>query len=229
VCFSAEADFISGTAIAVVGVATLTEVRDKRELPLAALPLAFAVHQLTEGFVWLGLEGQVPSWIGGVALFAYVFYAWALLPFFAPLAVMLVEPVRQRRIVMSVLVGLGAIVGTYLLVAVTTSDISAHIVGDSIDYRGVGDSGDLITGLYVVATCGTFLLSSQRKVVWFGVLNLAAVIVIAWQQPESLTSLWCIWGAVVSVLFYLQFREWRSSPTRPVRELELASKVPSEP
>ena len=224
-CFSAEADFVSGTAIAAVGVATLTEVRDKRELPLALLPLAFAAHQITEGFVWLGLEGDVPSSIGDVALFAYVFYAWALLPFFAPLAVMLVEPERRRRVAMSVLVGLGAIVGGYLLVVVTTSDISAHIVGDSIDYRGVGDSGNLITALYVAATCGTFLLSSQRKIVWFGVLNLAAVIVIARHQADALTSLWCIWGAIVSVLFYLQFRDWRSSPTRPPRELETVAPV----
>jgi hypothetical protein len=57
--------------------------------------------------------------------------------------------------------------------------------------------------------------------VWFGVANTAAVAVIAWYQASALTSLWCIWGAIVSVLIYLQFRDWRSSPTRPVREPEI--------
>jgi len=221
-CFSAEADFVSGVVVGTVGVATLREVRDRRELPLAALPLAFALHQITEGFVWLGLEGKISDSAGNTAMYGYVFYAWALLPFFAPLAVMLVEPERRRRRIMTVLVALGACVGAYLLVAVATNPISAHIVGDSIDYRGVGDSGDLVTALYVVATCGTWLLSSQRHVVWFGVANLAAVALIAWNQREALTSLWCIWGAIVSMLFYLQFREWRSSDTRPVREAEVA-------
>lgn len=224
-CFSAEADFLSGVAVGAVGVATLREVRDPRELPLALLPLAFALHQITEGFVWLGLEGEITDSVGDAAMYGYVFYAWALLPFFAPLAVMLVEPQRRRRRVMAILTALGACVGAYLLVAVATNPISAHIVGNSIDYRGVGDSGDVLTALYVVATCGTFLLSSQRHVVWFGVANIVAVALIAWQQAETLTSLWCIWGAVVSVLIYLQFREWRSSETRPVREPRIVTRV----
>jgi hypothetical protein len=221
VCFSAEADFVSGAVIGTVGVMTLTEVEDRRELPLALLPLAFALHQITEGFVWLGLEGKISNGIGDAAMYGYVFYAWALLPFFAPFAVMLVEPVRRRRQVMGALVVVGALVGLYLLEAVISSPITAHIVDDTIDYRGVGDSGNLVTTLYVVATCGTFLLSSQRRVVWFGVANLAAVALIAWHQASALTSLWCIWGAIVSVLIYLQFRDWRSSPTRPVREPEI--------
>ena len=40
-CFSAEAAFVAGAAITVVGVATLTESRGAKELPLAVLPLAF--------------------------------------------------------------------------------------------------------------------------------------------------------------------------------------------
>jgi hypothetical protein len=220
-CFSAEADFVSGAVIGTVGIMTLSEVQDRRELPLALLPLAFALHQITEGFVWLGLEGKISDTVGNAAMYGYVFYAWALLPFFAPFAVMLVEPVRRRRRVMGGFVVIGAVVGIYLLVAVATAEISAHIVSDTIDYRGVGNSGDLITALYVIATCGTFLLSSQRRVAWFGVANIAAVALIAWHQANALTSLWCIWGAIVSVLIYLQFRDWRSSPTRPVREPEI--------
>jgi hypothetical protein len=208
-CFSAEADFVSGAVISGVGVATLTQVKHARETPLALLPLAFGVHQLTEGFVWLGLEGEVSSTVGDAALYAYVFYAWALLPFFAPLAIYLVEPFHRRRQLMAVLIAVGAVVGAYLLWVVLHHDITAHIVGNTIDYRGVGDSGDVITVLYVVATCGSFLMSSQHKIRWFGVANLAAVIVIAWEQSEGLTSLWCIWGAIVSVLIFAQFREWR--------------------
>ena len=66
-----------------------------------------------------------------------------------------------------------------------------------------------MTVLYVLATCGTFLLSSQRHIRWFGVANILAVVIIAREQSEGLTSLWCIWGAIVSVLIYLQLREWR--------------------
>jgi MFS-type transporter involved in bile tolerance (Atg22 family) len=208
-CFSAEADFVSGAVIGVVGVAALREVRHAREVPLAVLPLAFAIHQVTEGLVWLGLEGHVPRLVGDAAMYAYLFYAWALLPFFAPLAIYLVEPSARRRRWMGVLVAIGAIVAAALFWALVHHAISAHIVGHTIDYRGVGDSGNVVTVLYVLATCGTFLLSSQRRIVWFGIANVVAVAVIAWEQSTGLTSLWCLWAGIVSVLIYLQLRDWR--------------------
>lgn len=208
-CFSAEADFASGVLIGAVGVASLGEVRHRRQIPLAVLPIAFAAHQITEGFVWLGLQGKVSGTVGDVALYAYLFYAWALLPFYAPLSIYLVEPLRRRRRAMAVLVALGAAVGLYLLWALLDHPIGARILGDTIDYRGVGDSGNVVTVLYVVATCGSFLLSSQRRIVWFGVANVVAVALIAWAQASALTSIWCLWAGIVSVLIYLQLRDWR--------------------
>jgi hypothetical protein len=208
-CFSPEADFASGALIGTVGAMTLAEARDKNELPLAVLPLAFAVHQIVEGFVWLGLEGKVDKSVGDAAMYTYLFYAWALLPFLAPLAVMLVEPLRRRRRLMGCLTVLGAAVGLHLLIALATEPISAHITGHTIDYQGIGDSGNVVTALYILASCGSFILSSQRRIRWFGIANIAAVIAVAWVQSEGLTSLWCIWGATVSVLFLMQFRDWR--------------------
>jgi hypothetical protein len=57
VCFSPQADFVAGAVVAGVGVETLRRVRTRRELIVGALPLLFGVHQLVEGFVWLGLRG----------------------------------------------------------------------------------------------------------------------------------------------------------------------------
>jgi hypothetical protein len=215
-CFSAEADFVSGAVIGVVGVATLAEARTKRELPLAALPLGFALHQLTEGFVWLGLEGKISRSTGDFALHAYVLYAWAILPFIAPLAMLLVEPRAERRRLMRPLVAIGALVGLYLLWTVSQTTVSARIVEHTIRYQGTGDLGDALTVVYIAATCGTFLLSSYPRIFWFGVANLTAVVVVAWYQANALTSLWCLWAAIASVLIYLHFSEVRAgeSPER---------------
>jgi hypothetical protein len=74
-CISATANFVGSGVIAAVGVATLCQVRRAREVPFAAFPLLFAVHQLIEGFVWLGLDGKLsPSVLRGAAA-AYVLYA----------------------------------------------------------------------------------------------------------------------------------------------------------
>lgn len=61
VCFSATADSVAAGVIGSVGIATLTQVRTRRDVPFASLPLLFAAHQFTEGFVWLSLEGHISA------------------------------------------------------------------------------------------------------------------------------------------------------------------------
>jgi hypothetical protein len=222
-CFSAEADFVGGAVVGVVGVATLVEARTKRELPLAALPLAFALHQIAEGFVWLGLENKIPRASADLALHAYVLYAWALLPFVAPLAILLAEPLQKRRREMRPLVALGGFVGAYLFWTVSQASVSAQIVHHTIQYRGAGDLGDFVTVLYIGATCGTFLLSSHRRIMWFGVANVIGVVAVAWYQANALTSLWCIWGAIASVLIYLHFADARAAEASAEREMEAST------
>ena len=71
--------------------------------------------------------------------------------------------------------------------------------------------------LYVVATCGSLLVSSIRRVRIFGAANLVAVVVIAWVQQNALTSLWCTWAAVVSAILYLEFSDRAGlADSRPV-------------
>jgi Family of unknown function (DUF6629) len=216
VCFSAEADFVSGAVIGAIGIATLTKVERPRELPLAVLPLAFALHQIAEGFVWRDLDsGAAHS--TGVAVYLYVAFAWVVLPVFAPFAIMILEPPGRRRRIIGLFVALGAVAGAYLAAAIVRGDVSAHAVEHTIQYGGAGRFAAAATVLYVVATCGAPLLSRFRAIVWFGVANVVAVAAFATVQAEGLTSLWCTWAAVVSVLIYLQFVFWRrgDDPTAP--------------
>lgn len=216
-CFSAEADFVSGAVIGAVGVMTLTKVEKPRELALAVLPLAFALHQIIEGFVWRSLSDPVPHSGNGVAVYLYVVFAWVILPILAPLAILLVERDDRRRLAMWVFVAIGTLAALYLLWSVINNDISAHITEHTIQYGGAGRYADFVTGLYVIATCGAPLVSSHPCIRWFGIANLAAVTVIAAIQAEGLTSVWCAWAAVVSMLIYMQFVSWR----RADREMSL--------
>ena len=67
------------------------------DLPLAALPLLLALHQLTEGVVWLGLEGHARGGLRDAATGAYLAFAQVLLPVIVPLGILLTEPDRRRR------------------------------------------------------------------------------------------------------------------------------------
>jgi len=209
VCFSPQADFTSAAVIGTVGVATLTKVEHPRELALGVLPLAFALHQAVEGFVWLGLQGNTSKPTSGVAVYLYVAFAWVILPVLAPLAVLLVERNPLRRRVMGGFVALGGATGLYLLSSILRDNVTAHAVQHTIQYGGAGDFATLATVCYVVATCTPPILSSYRPIQLFGILDLGAVGLIVWAQQDGLTSVWCAWAAVVSVLIYFQFTRWR--------------------
>jgi len=213
-CFSPEADFTAGVVVAGVGVETLRRVRAPRELIVGALPLLFGIHQLVEGFVWLGLRGQVSSGLGDAAKEAYIVYAHAVLPVIVPFGFMLLEPDRRRARLIWPLVCLGLVLGVYLLWQVTAYPVGAQEEARCIDYTTHTPNDVLIGGIYVVATCGPALLSSRRHLRWFGLVSLIGVIATALVRVDELTSLWCLYVALISVLILEHFRRQRASETR---------------
>src|ERR1700753_2522873 len=114
-CFAASANFVGSAVLGTIGVATLAEVKHRRELLFAAMPCLFALHQFTEGFVWLGLDHKLPPVVAHDAGAAFVVYAQGLLPFLLPLSVFLIEPTRSRRRKMLGFSILGGVLGVYLL------------------------------------------------------------------------------------------------------------------
>jgi len=218
-CFSPEADFTAGAVVAGVGVETLRRVRARRELIVGALPLLFGIHQLVEGFVWLGLRGQVSSGLGDVAKEAYIVYAHAVLPAIVPLGFMLLEPDRRRSRRMWPLVWLGLLLGLYLLWEVTAYPVGAQQAARCIDYTTHTPNDVLIGVLYVVVTCGPALRSSRRYLRWFGLVSLVGVIATALVRADELTSLWCLYVAMISVLILEHFRRQRATDARaaPIR------------
>ncbi len=214
-CFSPEADFVAGTVVAGVGVETLRRVRVRRELIVGALPLLFGLHQLVEGFVWLGLRGQVPSGVGNAAKEAYIVYAHAILPASVPLGFTLLEPDRARSRLMSPLVCLGLLLGVYLLWQVTAYPVGAQPEARCIDYTTHTPNDAFIGLLYVAVTCGPALMSSRRYLRRFGLISLVGVIAVALVRADELTSLWCLYAALVSVFILEHFRRQRSSEAQP--------------
>jgi hypothetical protein len=212
-CFSPEADFTAGVVIAGVGVETLRRVSAPRELIVGALPLLFGIHQLVEGFVWLGLRGQVSSGLGNAAKEAYIVYAHAVLPVIVPFGFMLIEPDRRRARWMWPLACLGLVLGGYLLWQVTAYPVGAQEEARCIDYTTHTPNDVLIAALYVAATCGPALLSSRRHLRWFGLVCLIGVIATALVRADELTSLWCLYVALVSVLILEHFRLQRATET----------------
>jgi hypothetical protein len=213
-CFSPEADFTAGAVVAAVGVETLRRVRTPRELVVGALPLLFGIHQLIEGFVWLGLRGQVSSGLGSAAKEAYIVYAHAVLPAIIPLGFMLLEPDHRRSRWLWPLVCLGLLLSVYLLWQVTAYPVEAQQAAHCINYTTHTPNDVTVTVFYVFVTCGPALMSSRQSLRWFGLVSLAGAIGTALVRADDLTSLWCLYAAMVSVLILEHFRRQRAFEAR---------------
>lgn len=210
-CFSPQADFAAGAVVTGMGVETLRRVRGRREAIVGALPLLFGLHLLVEGFVWLGLRGEVSAGLGNTAKEMYIVFAHAVLPALVPLGFMFLEPDRRRARWMWPLVGLGLLLGAYLLWQVTAYPVGAREQARCIDYVTHTPNDLLIGVLYVAATCCPALMSSLPRLRWFGVVSLVGVIAAALVRLDELTSLWCVYVALVSVLILEYFRRQRAS------------------
>ena len=204
-CFSATASFVSAGVIGVIGVATLRHVREPRTLLFAAVPLLFALHQLCEGLVWLGLDGR----IGKVALdhvaFLFTIYAQGILPLLMPVAVLLMEPRGWRRSVILGLTGIGVVVCGWDLIGLVSLPTHTFIDYHSISYRNPMTGNLFISLLYILATCGALLLSSHRVVQWYGALNVIGLTIVEVVKEYAFTSVWCFYAALLSGMLYWQF------------------------
>jgi hypothetical protein len=223
-CLSPEVDFVAGAALGVVGVATLAAVRRPRDLLVAALPLGFGLHQFVEGFVWLGLRGQVSPGLGDAARDAYVVYAQAVLPMIVPLGFLLLEPSGRHRRRVWPFVLLGLAVGLFLLWQVTRWPIVADERAHCVAYTTHTPYAIPSATAYVLAVCAPALLSSRRYLRWFGVVNVVGLLFAATMQEEEFTSVWCLYAAVMSVLILVHFRrEARAGPGGTVGPVALAA------
>jgi hypothetical protein len=110
-------------------------------------------------------------------------------------------------------------VGVYLLWQVIAYPVGAQLKARSIDYTKHTPTDLLIGVLYVAVTCGPALISSQRYLRWFGVVSLVGVIAAALVRVDELTSLWCVYVALVSVLILEHFRRQRAFGAAPSRSV----------
>jgi len=214
-CFSAAANFVGSGALGTVGVMTLTRVKHRRELLFASLPALFAIHQLIEGFVWLGLDGLLSSQVTHNMDAAFMLYAQGLLPFLLPLSVLLFEPDAKGRRRMLPFLVVGGLTALYILWALTAYPTQIFVRANSIVYINQATNNTLVAVFYVIATCGSLLFSKVKDMVIFGVANLTILLAVMAVKRYAFTSLWCAYAAVASVIILAYF--WKSSGIRPFK------------
>lgn len=212
-CFSATANFVGSAALGAVGAVTLTRVKHRRELLFAALPILFAIHQFIEGFVWLGLDGNLSNVVAHDMGAAFMLYAQGLLPFLLPLSVLLFEPDGPSRRRMVPFLVLGTATALYILWALTAYPLQLYVRANSIVYVNQATNNTTVAVLYVIATCGSLFFSKIKPMIAFGAANLAILLIVMVVKRYAFTSVWCAYAAVASVIILAYF--WKSHAHRP--------------
>lgn len=206
-CFSANSSFVVSCAIGAIGIATLRHVREPRSLLFASVPLLFAVHQFTEGMVWLGLEGRIGQLALNHFAFLFMLYAQVAVPLLMPAAVLLMEPPGWRRKAILALTGIGAFVAAWDFYGLAFFPSQVRIEQHSIAYRNVLTGNFWVSCLYVLATCGALLLSTHRVVKTYGLVNVVGLTIVDLVKEYAFASVWCFYAAIMSGMIYWQFKQ----------------------
>jgi len=203
-CFSATVSFAAGAYLLGIGTLTLKQPRRPRELAFAAIPLLFAVQQLSEGILWLTFEPAMP-WLNDVMTHVYSFMSHVLWPIYVPVAVLLIEPPGPRRRALLALVGIGVAVGAFLLYHLVDYPVSSRLTGQHIQYISPPHFLAMASTLYLVSTTLSLMLSTHPKAKVFGALTLLSFAVAYGFYTTWFISVWCFFAALLSTAVYLHF------------------------
>lgn len=203
-CFSAGASFAGGALITAIGVTTVRKNGDSSHRVFAAMPLIFGVQQISEGFVWVALQSPGHAMMLSIATYVFLFAAVILWPAYVPLSVLLMEKERGGRRIMIALLGLGLLVSAYYGVRLLTSEIYPVISSHHIKYAGEFPQKLALAVFagYLTATLVPLLISSRRHVWLLGLLMAMSCLITGIFYKEYLTSVWCFFAALISILIY---------------------------
>ena len=203
-CFSATASFSAGVVLAGLGTLTLRAAHRRRELPFAAIPLLFAIQQLSEGVVWMTFRYDAPM-LNTVMTYVYSFFSHVLWPVYVPLAVLLIEPTAWRRRALLAFVAAGLAVGVYLLYFLVAFPVVSRPTGQHIEYVSPHFFAAVAMTLYLLATTVSPMVSIHRMVKVFGVLALMSFAAAYFFYARWFISVWCFFAALLSAVIYFHF------------------------
>ncbi len=214
-CFSPQASFAAGAALLPAGIyCTQAAIRkDPRSIPLALVPIAFGVQQISEGFVWLGLNQDDPLLLQQSSVI-FLFFAIAFWPCWIPLSLMIPETRRRQKSILALLAAVGlAWLWLYLPVAANPEKwLSTEVMHHSIRYT-VGDVPGFawaprtvwrIGYLLIISgslALGRFSSGDSRWANISGGLLVAGLFAISYGLYwYAFLSVWCFFAAILSLL-----------------------------
>ena len=210
-CFSTGASFIGGFAIVAIGAVTLHAVHKPTQIIFASIPFFFGIQQIAEGFVWLALQNADYATFLKPATYIFLIMAEVFWPFMTPLAVLLMEKNKKRRKILKLLLFMGIAVSVYFFVCLLMFKVTPEISGYHIQYKdGFPEPLRLfVFVIYLVASITPLFVSTIKRAYMLGILMFLSCLVSIIFFTQYLTSVWCFFGALISMVIYWILRDAR--------------------
>ncbi len=210
-CFSATASFVTAAVTGAAGITAVVRSHDARDMPLASVPVFFAIQQVLEGALWLTLPIAPDSARASLLTDGFLLVALVFWPAFAPFVAWLVEPNAGRARLILIPLGVGWCVAGYLFWLLATGEHGASIIDGHIVYANNPGAPFWIGVLYLIATAGAPALSSHRAVqILAGLVLLGSVVAYA-VYTDAFVSVWCFFAAAASGVILIHFERVRAA------------------
>ena len=203
-CFSAEASFAAGVVLSAVGVASQKKVKKPNHRLFAAIPLLFGLQQFAEGVLWVTLKSGGHVWLQNAATYIFLIPALVIWPVMVPSSMWFMEKLRKRKRILAGLIVMGGMVSVFYTFCLISYNVTPQINNFHILYVDEFPriTVDIAYLFYITPTIAPLFISSVRRMWLFGVLILLSYLVTIIFFTHHLTSVWCFFAALVSVVIY---------------------------
>jgi hypothetical protein len=228
-CFSATASFAASGVTGAAGIAAVGSIKMRKYLPLALVPVLFAVHQAGEGIEWLALSGRAsPRW-EVVGMYGFEIVAKVVWPFWVPWVALLLDTEPRRRTILRTLLVVGILESAAMAYSLATMHPTAQVLGGHIDYDVHAPPVFLaVTAtLYPLIVSVPLLLSSRAFLRASGFVLLIVAGLTQFLYAHGQGSVWCYFDAWLSALIVCVVR--RAEVPRAAVSGTVISGVPEVP
>jgi|WetSurMetagenome_2_1015567.scaffolds.fasta_scaffold01557_3 hypothetical protein len=208
-CFSAGASFTAGAALTVAGMATTASVRRPAQRLFSIIPLIFGIQQVAEGWVWVTLQNPGNEALQKFATYFFMIVADVVWPVLIPASILMFEESPERRKILKILLGGGAVLSLYYGTCLALVPQTPEVLNCHINYSGEFVHALIIPAflLYLVVTIPPFFISTVKWMRWLGTAMFVSVSIAAIFYVKNVSSVWCYFAAVLSILMLFVIRE----------------------
>ena len=211
-CFSPMASFVASFFLGGVYLAAYRKVLNQNKylpaiLGIVLIPFFFAIQQFSEGFVWLSLLYNFNDIIKNMAINMFMFFAFIFWPAYTPISMYRLEQNNSCKKILKILILVGFMTAIFLLERLCYFGVNAQLANCHIMYNSNLSQFStnvmyLTMAAYLLATCGSLLVSTFPRVREMGILISLAYIATYLFYVNFLISVWCFFAAIISLLVY---------------------------